>query len=167
MDFLGINIIYPAAAGIVAVVAVFVSILSSVMHTKFGDRKGMDALQERIRKNQAAFLDAQKSGDDKKMKRLEAEQKAIMSEFQSKMMKNMKPTIISMPLFLIIIWFLSSNYDKMGPLVDLPFGIPFLTNPVVEAGVVNGVTWFGIYLLTALSMALFLELVVKKALGVK
>ncbi|MBN3037484.1 MAG: DUF106 domain-containing protein [Candidatus Diapherotrites archaeon] len=162
MELLGIKLIYPTSAAIVAVAAIGVSLVSIMLHGKMVDRSKMDDVRKRVEEHQKQFLEAQKNNDTKRVAKLEREQEAIMKEVRQNMTASMKPTLITMPIVLLLIWFLGDQFGKVGPLMDLPFGIPFLTKAVADAGIVNGMDWFAVYLVCALTTSLSIELVFRK-----
>ncbi|MCD6522862.1 MAG: DUF106 domain-containing protein [Candidatus Diapherotrites archaeon] len=162
MEILGIKLVYPTATAIVICTACGISIFSALMHRKMVDRKRMDEIRKRIETHQKEYLEAQKAGDKKKMSKLEQEQAEILGLVKQNMMNSMKPTLFTMPLVLLVIWYLGAQYGAMGPLIDLPFGIPFLTKSVAETGIINGVDWFGLYLVSAITTGLLIELVLRR-----
>lgn len=164
VEFLGVQLLYPTAAMTVFAIAVCVTLFSSLLHRKLVDRSHMDALRERIELHQKEYLAASKADDKKRLAQLDKEQQEIMRLVKENMMSSMKPTLVTMPIVLILIWLMSTWYGNLGAIIDLPFGIPFLTHAVTEAGIINGMDWFGIYIATALSTALGLELVLRKLL---
>jgi uncharacterized membrane protein (DUF106 family) len=161
-EILGIKLIYDQAVAIVAGAALFVSLGSSLVHRKLVNRKQMDEIRKKVEAHQKEFIDAQKRNDQKAIARLEAEQEHIMGLVKQNMMSSMKPVLITMPPLLIIFWALSDTYAKLGPIMDLPFGIPFLTYAKPELGVVNGMDWFGLYLIIALATGLGIEFIARK-----
>jgi uncharacterized membrane protein (DUF106 family) len=166
MSILGITVLQGEAAMVVVGVALGVTLISSLLHRKFVDRKKMDEVRAKVETHQKEYLAAQEAKDAKRLARLEAEQKEIMDALKDNMMASMKPTLITMPVVLILIWQLGAWYGGIGPLIDLPFGVPLLTKAVAEIGVANGVDWFGIYLVVAIGAALFLEYGLRKILKV-
>lgn len=162
LEFFGVKILYEVAAFVTAGMAILVSIFSIIYHRKVVDRKEMDEIRKRIEEHQKQYLEAQKKNDTIKLKKLEQEQAEVLSLLKKNMLTSMKPALITLPIVLIIIWILSYFYGSLGPLIDLPFSIPFLTHPLEEAGIVNGMDWFGLYLISAISISLILELILRK-----
>jgi len=165
-ELLGIKLIYPAAVYMVGGLSLIVSLLSSSIHRVVVDRKKMDAIRKRVEEHQKEMLQAQKDEDQKKMKKLEMEQNEIMGLVKENMIASMKPALFTMPIFLVLIWFLSGNYAVLGPILELPIGLPFLTRAVEAAGIVNGVDWFGLYIVIAIGTSLSLELVLRQWLKI-
>ncbi|MCK4327824.1 MAG: DUF106 domain-containing protein [Candidatus Diapherotrites archaeon] len=161
-ELLGAKLLYPTVVLTVAGIAICITLFSSLVHRKAVDRKHMDAVRERMEKHQKEYLKANEAGDKKRLAQLEREQAEIMGAVKDNMMASLKPTLMTMPVVLILIWLMGSWYGGLGPVLDLPFGLPFLTHAVEEAGIVNGVDWFGLYIASAISTALFLELVLRK-----
>jgi len=162
MEWMGITFLNPQAAIIVASIAVLASLISAAIHRKMVDRKKMDEIRERIEKHHKEYMKAQKEGNSKKLKQLEKQQSMIFDLVKKNMMMSMKPLFITMPVFLVVLWFLGSQYGSGGPLLNMPFSIPLLTYSVPEASITNGVSWFGLYLVVAIVTGLSLELVLKK-----
>ena len=163
-EILGIQLLYPGAVYAVIAIAMGVSLFSSIVHKKMVDRKKMDEIRKRIETHQKEMLAAQKADDKKKLKQLEREQMEVMGLLKKNFMMSMKPMMITMPIFIVLLWIMRSTYDPMGALLDLPFGIPFLSYSLPEMGVTNGMNWFGIYIIFAIGTSLTVELIVRKVL---
>ena len=161
-EIYGVKLLYPAAVMTVTGIAVGVTLFSSLLHRKVVDRKKMDAERQRIEAHQKEYLAASEAKDTKKIAKLDAEQQEIMGLVKQNMMDSMKPSMITLPFVLVLIWLMGEWYGKLGAIVELPFGVPFITKAVEAAGVVNGVDWFGLYLVSAIVTALGLELVLRK-----
>jgi uncharacterized membrane protein (DUF106 family) len=166
IELIGIKLLYPVATAVVTALSLGISLLSSVIHRKLVNKNRMDEIRGRIEGHQKRYLEAQKKGDKKEMEKLEKEQAEILGLVKENMMASMKPSLYTMPVVLAIIWGLGYLYGRMGPLVDMPFAIPFITKPLAEAGVINGMDWFGLYLVLAIGSSLILELVLKKVFKV-
>lgn len=162
LESLGIIVLHGEPIGIVMGIAIGITLLSSLLHRKVVDKKRMDEIRARIEKHQKDYMAANKANDTKKVAQLDKEQGEIMGLVKENMMASMKPSLVTMPIVLLLIWLMGSWYGSIGPLMDLPWGIPFLTHAVGELGVINGVDWFGLYLVSAISTALFLELVLRR-----
>ena len=145
---------------IVACAAFLVSIFSSTVHRKLVDRKAMDATRGRVETHQKAYLAAQKEGDEKKMKRLEEEQKIILDDMKKNMMASLKPSLVTMPVILLLIWVMGAQFGDLGPIMELPIGLPFLTHALPEAGILNGMDWFGLYIVVAITSSMLMEFIV-------
>lgn len=160
-EILGIKLLYPAAAYMVTGLSLIVAALSSAIHRVVVDRKKMDAVREKLDAHQKEMIAAQKENDQKKLKRLEKDQEEVMRLLKENMIASMKPALFTMPVFLVLLWWLNTTYAPLGPLVDLPIGVPFLTHAVEAVGVLNGVDWFGIYLVIVIGTSLSLELALR------
>lgn len=168
-EILGATLINADAVMVVVGVAMGITLFSSLIHRKITDRKKMDEVREKIEKHQKEYLAAQNAGDKKKVAQLDKEQEQIMKLVKDNMMSSMKPSLVTLPVVLLIIWLMGSWYGKIGAIIEMPFGIPFLTrtfegalNPMTGLLIQNGMDWFGLYILVAISTALFLELVLRK-----
>ena len=162
MEIFGATVLYGDALMVTIGVAIGVTLLSSLLHRKVVDKKRMDEIRGRIEKHQKDYMEANKANDTKKVAQLDKEQAEIMGLVKENMMASMKPTLVTMPVVLILIWLMGSWYGSLGPIIDLPFGLPMLTHAAEEIGVINGVDWFGMYIMSAISTALFLELVLRR-----
>ncbi|MCD6414838.1 MAG: DUF106 domain-containing protein [Candidatus Diapherotrites archaeon] len=161
MNIIGIQLIYPDAVMAVVAISTGVSLFSVFVHRKLVDRKKMDEIRKRIEEHQKKYLKAQKEGNQKEITRLEREQANVMKLLKKNFMMSMKPVFITMPVFLLLLWWMRGMYDKLGPMLDLPISIPFLTHPVAELGVANGVGWIGLYIVISIATSLTIELILK------
>ena len=164
MEILGIQLLEPTAVLTVMAIGIGVSLFSAALHRKMVDRKKMDEIRKRIETHQKEQLAAQKSDDKKKLKQLEHEQREVMGLLKKNFMMSMKPLIITMPVFLVILWWMRNQFDQFKALLELPFGIPFLTYAVENTVIVNGMSWFGVYLISAIGTSIVVELVLRKVL---
>jgi len=166
MEIFGAKLIYPMVIVTVMGIAIGITMFSSILNKKTGNKAKMDAVRERMEKHQKQYLAATEAKDKKKIAQLDREQKEIMGLVKENMMGSMKPMMVTMPVVLILIWLMGSWYGSLGPILDLPMGLPFLTHAAEEAGIVNGVDWFGLYIVSAITTALFLEVVVRRYLKI-
>jgi len=162
MELIGVKLIYPVAVVTVLGIAVGITLFSSLLHRKVVDRKKADEVKQRIEDHQKQYSAAAKANDKKALARLDKQQEEIMGLVKQNMMDSMKPSMITLPFVLGLIWLLGEWYGKLGAIMDLPFGVPFVTRAFETAGVINGVDWFGLYLVSAIVTALGLELVLRK-----
>ena len=162
MELLGIKLLYPTVVGLVALISIGVSVLSIVVHTKMVDKKKMDEVRKRMEQHQKDLLKAQESGDKKKIALLEAEQEEIMNIFKQNMIATFKPMMFTTPVVLVAFWSMGHFFGGLGPILDMPLGIPFLTHELAEMSIVNGMDWFGVYIVLAISTSIVLQIVLKK-----
>ncbi len=170
---MGMTLLNAEAVYTVVGIAAGITIFSSLVHRKMVDRKEMDRIRARIEAHQKQYLAAQKANDKKEMARLEKEQAEVMKLVKENMMASMKPSLITLPIVLIIFWLLKVWYEGAGPIIEMPFGIPFLTsavngtiNPITVHAVQNGMGWFGLYIVVSIGTAIILELVLRKVFKV-
>ncbi len=117
------------------------------------DQKKAKAIREKVSGMQKEILEAQRSGDKKRINKAKKKQTEMMA-LQSEMMRNQfKPMIIYMiPLFAVF-YFLRSQFD-MVPVAELPFKLGFMqffhqNNPISPdqfgfiAWYFATATWFG------------------------
>lgn len=161
-EILGIQFLYPDAVLTVIAISIGASLFSAALHRIMVDRKKMDEIRKKIENHQKEYLAAQKANDQKKIKQLERQQMEVMGLLKKNFMMSMKPLFISMPIFLVVLWFMRTTYDPMGALLDLPIGIPFLSYAIPDMGVSNGMNWFGLYLVFALGTSLTIEMAMRK-----
>lgn len=162
VEILGIQVIHPESVMAIISIAIGISLFSAFVHKKLVDRRKMDEIRKRIEDHQKRYLKAQKEGDQKKIAQLEREQTEIMGLVKKNFMMSMKPVFITMPIFLVVLWWMGQTFGKMGPMLDLPFPIPLLTYSVEELGVVNGISWIGLYMIVAIPTSLIIEFILKK-----
>jgi uncharacterized membrane protein (DUF106 family) len=186
MEILGINLLQETSAFAVSFLALFVSTVSGIIHRKMVDRKKLDRVREEIEKHQKAYLEAQKSKDEKKLKKLEAEQARILGLVKQNMIDSMKPTLVVMLIVIPMFWYLNTTYSDSGPLVQLPVSLPLLTyciDPVrdgcanqtqyvADTGVITVegdgfMGWFGLYIILALTSGITIEFINWKVLKKK
>lgn len=117
------------------------------------DQNKARALKKKVNDMQKEIMDAQRSGDKKRIAKAQQKQSQMMS-LQGEMMRNQfKPMIIYMiPLFAVF-YFLRAQYDLV-PVVELPFRLSFMqffhqNNPISPdqfgfiAWYFASATWFG------------------------
>jgi len=172
-EILGATLINAEAVYMVIGVAVGITLFSSLLHRKMVNRNKMDEIRAKIEAHQKKYLAAQDAKDKKKIAQLDKEQSQIMKLVKENMMASMKPSLVTLPVVLLIIWLMGSWYGKIGAIIEMPFGIPFLTkafegaiNPITGLAIERGMDWFGLYILIAIGTALILELVLRKVFKV-
>ncbi len=170
-ELLGATLINADAVFVVIGAALSITLFSSLVQRKMMDKSKMDEIRKRVEAHQKAYLKAQKEENKQEIKRLDAQQAEIMGLVKENMMGSMKPSLVTLPVVLILIWLMGSWYGKIGAILELPFGIPFLTktfegtiNPMTGMLIQNGMDWFGLYILVAIGSALSIQLILKKVL---
>ena len=172
-EILGATLINTEAVYTVVSVSVGITLFSSLLHRKMVNRNKMDEIRAKIEAHQKKYMEAQKANDTKKIAQLDKEQAQIMGLVKENMMASMKPSLVTLPVVLLVIWVMGAWYGKIGAIIDMPFGIPFLTkafegaiNPMTGLAVARGMDWFGLYILISIGTALILELVLRKVFKV-
>ena len=133
--------------------SILTSMFTSVATYFMVDQNKAKAVKEKVSAMQKEIMDAQRSGDKKRIMKAKKKQTEMMA-LQSEMMRNQfKPMIIYMiPLFAVF-YFLRSQYD-MVPVAELPFKLGFMqffhqNNPISPdqfgfiAWYFATATWFG------------------------
>ncbi|MCC7552835.1 DUF106 domain-containing protein [Candidatus Micrarchaeota archaeon] len=116
MDELIIN------ALIIVVIAVFYSCFSLFINRKIGKRKETMEIQAKMNTINKELRQAIKEKNDSKIKELEKQQREIMPLMTKVMFNSLKPMIVILPAFFIIIWLVTSIVPSFS--IDLGFGIP-------------------------------------------
>lgn len=165
ISILGMNVIYPYVTLTVILIALLVSVLSTFLHRKITDRERMNEIREKIEEHQEKYFEAHEEGDEEEMEKLEKEQEKVMELLKENIKNSLKPMLVTTPVILGVIFVLRSTYSPLGPLVELPFGVPFITQNIPAAGIQNGIDWFMIYIMFAMTTGLGLELGLRKILG--
>ncbi len=161
INVLGMEIIYPDIFTVIVITAISLSAVSIYISRRVNNPKKAEELKKRIEEHQKKYLEAQKAGDKKALDRLEAEQAEIMNQVKENMYNSMKPMFITTPLVLVILWLFGTWYGSLGPIIGLPFGIPFLTKQFMEMHIQNGVDWLGLYIITAIIASLAVQALMK------
>ncbi len=167
IEILGIKIFYPLAFGIITLLATLLTIFSLFIHRKMVDQKRMEEIRKKMEEHQKRYMEAKKSGDKKLLAKLEIEQEEIMKQFKENMYQSFKPLFITTPVVLLLLWSMGSAFGSLGPILELPFGLPVLTRPFYDMGVVNGIDWLGWYIVVGLGSSLIGQLILKKLKGEK
>jgi uncharacterized membrane protein (DUF106 family) len=138
---------------IVFALSILTSTFTSVATYFMVDQKKARLIKDKVSAMQKEIMDAQRSGDKKRIAKAKRKQSEMMS-MQSEMMRNqLKPMVIYMiPLFAVF-YFLRSQFN-MVPVAELPFKLGFMqffhqNNPISPdqfgfiAWYFATATWFG------------------------
>ncbi len=167
IEVIGIKVFYPLTFLWVCGLAIAVTIFSLYIHKKMVNQEKMEEVRKRMEEHQKKYMEAKKSGDKKLIARLENEQDEIMRAFKENMYQSLKPLFITTPIVLLLLWVMGSAYGPLGAIIELPFGIPFLTRAFQDAGIQNGIDWLGLYILIALVVSIIGQIILKRAKGGK
>ena len=110
----------------VLVVAFIVSLITTIANKFLVDQDEMNEIQANMKEFQEELREAQRTGDGKKMAKLQAQQADMMKD-QSKMMSNsFKPMIVTMiPILLIFWWMRGSVISNL--VVSLPASVYWIS----------------------------------------
>lgn len=150
------------------VISFGVSLLTVIAQKLLVDQDKMNRIQDEMKSFQAEMREAQKSGDSKKLAKLQANQVDLMSN-QSEMMKmSFKPLIVTMvPIMLIFGWMFQSAIHSI--IVVLPPAVYYCTltpifhslGQLVYGGSITtipyGIGWLFWYFICTFSMSQILR----------
>ncbi len=137
------------------------ALYSSVIQKYTIDYERMQEVQDRMKAFQKEFREAQLSGDDKKIKKLEARRDKVMKEQLEMSQNQFKPMsyilIVSVPIFFWLVFRLHNFPDPIG--ITMPFFGQLNLDDVVLRFIPAWILWYMICSLT-------LSQVVRKALNI-
>ena len=146
---------------IIIMLSVLTALYSSVIQKYTIDYERMQEVQERMKVFQKEFREAQLSGDEKKIKKLESKRDKVMKEQMEMSQNQFKPMayilIVSVPIFFWLIFRLNNFPDSIG--ITMPFFGPLDLAEVVLRFIPAWILWYMICSLT-------LSQVVRKALNI-
>ena len=146
---------------VIIMLSVLTALYSSVIQKYTIDYERMQEVQERMKVFQKEFREAQLSGDEKKIKKLEAKRDKVMKEQLEMSQNQFKPMayilIVSVPIFFWLIFRLNNFPDSIG--VTMPFFGPLSLDDIVLKFIPAWILWYMICSLT-------LSQVVRKALNI-
>jgi len=117
----------PAATLLVAVFALLVNVVSSLIRRRFTDIEKMKRVQREVREFNAELRRAIMSRDKAKEEKLRKKQKK-MSEMQMKMMsENFRTSMYFMLPFLLVWWLLTAIFGYETIIAYSPIPIPLVT----------------------------------------
>lgn len=146
---------------VIILLSVLTALYSSVIQKYTIDYEHMQEVQERMKVFQKEFREAQLSGDEKKIKKLEAKRDKVMKEQMEMSQNQFKPMayilIISVPIFFWLLFRLNNFPESIG--ITMPFfGHLTLTDVVLR--------FFPAWILWYMICSLTLSQVVRKALNI-
>ncbi|HON81629.1 MAG TPA: DUF106 domain-containing protein [Methanoregulaceae archaeon] len=146
---------------IIILLSSLTALYSSVIQKYTIDYERMQEVQERMKVFQKEFREAQLSGDEKKIKKLESRRDKVMKEQLEMSQQQFRPMayilILSVPIFFWLIYRLNNFPDSIG--ITMPFFGQLHLNDVVLAFIPAWILWYMICSLT-------LSQVVRKALNI-
>ncbi|NYT17026.1 MAG: DUF106 domain-containing protein [Methanomicrobiales archaeon] len=146
---------------IIIMLSVLTALYSSVIQKYTIDYERMQDVQERMKVFQKEFREAQLSGDEKKIKKLESKRDKVMKEQMEMSQNQFKPMayilIISVPIFFWLLFRLNNFPESIG--ITMPFFGHLSLKDVVLRFFPAWILWYMICSLT-------LSQVVRKALNI-
>ncbi len=142
-------VLMTVAAMDVALVAIALSIISSLINRYFSSKGRLKEIKAEIKAVQKEFSEAKKSGDEQRITEAEKKFKKSLGLQKEMMMLSFKPMLITMiPFGAIIFLFMIPTYGELGNIVELP--------------IVNWqLSWLWWYMVVALSVALVMNVIFK------
>ena len=146
---------------VIIVLSVLTALYSSLIQKYTIDYERMQEVQERMKVFQKEFREAQLSGDEKRIKKLESKRDKVMKEQLEMSQNQFKPMayilILSVPIFFWLVYRLNNFPGSIG--ITMPFFGPLqLTSPTFGP-IPAWILWYMICSLT-------LSQVVRKALNI-
>lgn len=142
-------VLMTVAAMEVALIAVVLSIISSLINRHFSSKGRLKEIKEEIKAVQKEFSEAKKSGDEQRITEAEKKFKKSLGLQKEMMMLSFKPMLITMiPFGAVIFLFIIPTYGNLGNIVELP--------------IVNWqLSWLWWYMVVALFVALVMNIIFK------
>lgn len=155
----------------VFVIATIVAFIITLANKLLVDQDRMQFIQQEMKGFQAEVMEAQKSGDPKRMAEMQKKQMEFMGLQKEMMMNSFKPMIVTMLPILLIFWWMSGNNAIGHMVVYLPHFVYYilltplwhmLYHPAAGAPAFS-ITWLGWYILVSFAMSF----VFRKFMGLK
>ena len=131
----------------VAIIAILISLASSLVSKKVTNQKRMKEIKDRISDFQKKYNEAKKSNDQEAISRLEKEQSEVTALSLEMMKGSFKPMLYTFVPIIVIFFLLNQRYAGTGNIVDVPM--------IGELG------WFWWYFIIAIITGLCFEAVYK------
>ncbi len=146
---------------VIIILSVLTALYSSVIQKYTIDYERMQEVQERMKVFQKEFREAQLSGDEKRVKKLEAKRDKVMKEQLEMSQNQFKPMayilIISVPIFFWLLYSMTNYPDSIG--ITMPFFGYHVLSDMILGPIPAWILWYMICSLT-------LSQVVRKALNI-
>lgn len=146
---------------VIIILSVVTALYSSVIQKYTIDYERMQEVQERMKVFQKEFREAQLSGDEKRVKKLEAKRDKVMKEQLEMSQNQFKPMayilIISVPIFFWLLYSMTNYPDSIG--IIMPFFGYHELSEMILGPIPAWILWYMICSLT-------LSQVVRKALNI-
>ena len=146
---------------VIIILSVLTALYSSVIQKYTIDYERMQEVQERMKVFQKEFREAQLSGDEKRLKKLESKRDKVMKEQLEMSQNQFKPMayilILSVPIFFWLAYRLNNFPDSIG--ITMPFFGYHLLSDMILGPIPAWILWYMICSLT-------LSQVVRKSLNI-
>ena len=145
----------------IVVLSTLTAIYSSLIQKYTIDYEKMQDTKERMKVFQKEYREAQLSGDDKRIKKLDAKRDKMMKDQLEMSQQQFKPMayilIVSVPIFFWLLYRLNNFVDNIG--ITMPFFGPHLLSDFILGPIPAWILWYMICSLT-------ISQVVRKALNI-
>ncbi|OPZ43560.1 MAG: hypothetical protein BWY93_01161 [Euryarchaeota archaeon ADurb.BinA087] len=145
----------------IVVLSTLTAIYSSLIQKYTIDYEKMQDTQERMKAFQKEYREAQLSGDDKRIKKLDAKRDKMMKDQLEMSQQQFKPMayilIVSVPIFFWLLYRLNNFVDTIG--ITMPFFGPHHLSDFILGPIPAWILWYMICSLT-------ISQVVRKALNI-
>jgi uncharacterized membrane protein (DUF106 family) len=145
----------------IIILSTLTAIYSSIIQKYTIDYEKMQDTQERMKVFQKEYREAQLSGDDKRIKKLDAKRDKMMKDQLEMSQQQFKPMayilIVSVPIFFWLLYRLNNFQDPIG--ITMPFFGPHLLSDFILGPIPAWILWYMICSLT-------ISQVVRKALNI-
>ena len=146
---------------VLIILSVLTALYSSVIQKYTIDYERMQEVQERMKVFQKEFREAQLSGDEKRIKKLESKRDKVMKEQMEMSQNQFKPMayilILSVPIFFWLVYRLNNFPDPIG------ITMPFIGQVSLKAAALGPIpAWILWYMICSLT----LSQVVRKSLNI-
>lgn len=146
---------------VIIILSVLTALYSSVIQKYTIDYERMQEVQERMKVFQKEFREAQLSGDEKRIKKLESKRDKVMKEQMEMSQNQFKPMayilILSVPIFFWLAYRLNNFPDSIG--ITMPFFGYHSLSDMILGPIPAWILWYMICSLT-------LSQVVRKSLNI-
>ena len=127
----------------IALISLGLMIFTFTVRKLVTDQDKMDSMKEKQKQWSKKYKEVMKTGDQEKIKKVNAEYAEVMKLFKDGMNENFKSLLYTMLPVLGVFWLLKDTYDGTGIIIELP--------------IIGGIEWFWWYLIIAISSSIIFE----------
>ena len=131
----------------VAIIAILISLGSSLVSKKVTNPKRTKEIQKRISDFQKRYAEAKKNNDQEAIAKLEKEQSEVTALTMEMMKGSFKPMLYTFVPIIIIFFLLNQRYSGLGNIIDVPL--------------IGELSWFWWYFIVAIITGICFEAVYK------